>query len=290
MYLTVYRTIIYNSILGDNIKKTSTLYYMMARKETAIRRNRDKLPEPAIQVRGKCTAEIGEMFKWWYGAYGWTTAEMDFGKFFQMAKRYQKSGEHHEAVGVCQGIADGIAANMDLIDDSNGYYGDMFKKAIRKMVDHIKQENPRHLQKRQYVSYLHERFITNDPDYFQEFYEEALRAICTTREDLEYWRMLHEPLVPDHVPDRENFSKYYDAAVLVRMQAYILGELCDAALEDLCRKYYRTVPEICQTYIRILADYNIDKARLVAKEGKSLFPRSDMTVPGTGPGADRGTA
>lgn len=240
------------------------------------------LGKKEILARMECAAKIDEMFRGLHDDYGWTTAELDFDEFFRKAEKYESEGNHRGAAGICQGISGAIADNMELVDDSNGYYGDMFQKAIRGMVRCINLENPGHPRKRQYVSYLHEMFIRNDPDYFEEFYDEALRAICTTKADLEYWRTLHEPLVPNRVRSRDDFAGYYRQATIVNMQAHILRGLRDASLEDLYRKHYRAVPEICQAYVRLLADYDSDRAQQVAEEGRTRFPWMKITVPGTG--------
>ena len=129
-----------------------------------------------ILARTECAAEIDGMFWELYDYYGWTTAELDFGKFFRKAKMYESKGNHRGAACVYQGISGAIADNMELVDDSNGYYGEVFQKAVREMSRCINLEGAGHPRKRQYISYLHEMFIRNDPDYFEEFYDEALRG------------------------------------------------------------------------------------------------------------------
>lgn len=235
-----------------------------------------------ILARTECAAEIDGMFGELYDHYGWTTAELDFGEFFRKAKGYEGRENRRGAACVYQGISEAIADNMELVDDSNGYYGDTFQKAVREMARCINAEDPGHPRKRQYISYLHEMFIRNDPDYFEEFYDGALRAICTTKADLEYWRTLHEPLVPDHIPSHGDFVTHYRAATIVEMQEHILKGLRDPSLEDLYEKYYQTVPKICEAYVRSLASYDTDRARQVAKEGRARFPWKKMTVPRAG--------
>lgn len=235
-----------------------------------------------ILARMECVAEIGEMFRELYDYHGWTTAELDFDGFFRKAKGYESRENHRGAACIYQGVSEAIADNMELVDDSNGYYGDTFQKAIRGMARCISAEDSGHPRKRQYISYLHEMFVRNDPDYFEEFYDEALRAVCTTKADLEYWRTLHEPLVPDRIPGHDDFVRHYRAATMVEMQEHILRRLRDPSLEDLYKKYYQTVPEICEAYVRALARHDVDRARQVAKEGRTRFPWKKMAVPRAG--------
>ena len=186
-----------------------------------------------MSARMECTAQLDEMFSDLYQTHGWTTAELDFGAFFRQAEARRRKGNYRGAAYIYQGISEAIADNMELVDDSNGYYGDTFQKAVRKMASCVREECAGHPQKRQYISYLHGRFVQNDPDYFQEFYDGALRRICTAHDDLEYLRGLHGPLVPDHIPDRDNFSAYYGAVVMVELMVHVLKKLHDPLLEDL---------------------------------------------------------
>ena len=231
-----------------------------------------------ISARMECTAQLDEEFKDLYRTYGWSTAELDFEEFFRQAEAYVSKGNYRGAACIHQGISEAIADNMELVDDSNGYYGDVFQKAVKKMADCIGEERAGHPQKRQYISYLHDRFVQNDPDYFQEFYDGALRSICTTREDLEYLRALHAPLVPDRIPDRDD-SAHYKIAVLVEMMVRILEKLHDPLLEDLCKKHYRASSDICRTYVGMLAKRDLDAARRVVGEAKSLFPWEKIKIP-----------
>ena len=72
------------------------------------------------------------------------------------------------------------------------------------------------------------------------------------------------------------------------MQAHILDGLRDPSLEDLYRKHYRTAPDICQAYVRMLAGCDPEGARRVAEEGRARFPGWKIAVPG--PGAEAGSA
>lgn len=169
--------------------------------------------------------EIYQMVDDLEATYGfWTTAEVDFTKFFKRIKKCKKDKEYLEAARICQGISEGIANNMERIDDSNGYHGDMFQKILREMAICINKADLNHMQKRPYISYLYEMFIMDDPDYFAEHYPDILKAVCTTREDLEYWKTLHKPFLPKKTTSPD-FCKNCRLESLVEMHTDILGML-----------------------------------------------------------------
>ena len=233
-------------------------------------------------ARAACISDIEKMFVKLHETYDtmmWASPNLDFNKFFQRARWHIRRDNYRRAASIYQGISEAIANSMDLIDDSDGYYAEKFQKAIRGMTENVNLAKLGHPRKRLYISYLHEMFIRNDPDYFNEFYDEALRAVCNTKNDLKYWRELHQPLVPDHVPDMENFSKYYWATTMISMQEHILSELHDPSLEDFYKKYYTEISDICQAYVRWLANNDPDRAHRIAKEGREIFPREKITVP-----------
>lgn len=179
-----------------------------------------------IQARMRYADELNKAFVWMLDNHGFTQElALDFKSFLARAKRYEKKKNYYGAVCVYQGISEAIADNMELVDDSSGYYADMFQHAIKEMTRCIILEGQGHPRKRQYISYLHGMLIRYDPDYFDEFYDKALRAVCTTREDLEYLKELHDPLVPDYTPKSD--GRKYRVSEMVKLQAYILGRLRD---------------------------------------------------------------
>ena len=231
-----------------------------------------RLGDKYTQTYIDCLTAVDLIFYDLWTRYGtWTTAEADFTEFFEKTKKCQKSKSYSEAANICQAVSEGIASNMDHIDDSNGYYVDVFVKMLKGMAYNVNKAKLSHLQKRQYISYLYDQFIYREPDYFNEFYHNALKTVCIAKKDLEYWKMLHEPAVPCKLP-KNQFTKHYANSVLVEMQADILEGLGDPSLEDLYKKYYRHSSSICEMYIKMLAGTNKTKMQNIRKEGISLFP------------------
>ncbi|MDG7037884.1 MAG: SWIM zinc finger family protein [Nitrososphaerota archaeon] len=212
-----------------------------------------------------------------YGAIEYGT-EVDFSPFFELAKRHAERGNFEEAARVYQALSEVIAENMDVVDDSDGYYGGEFQSALDGFASAISGASLDHKKKAPYIEYFFRKYIARDPDYFQENYEAALESICTTREDLLYWKGLLGPHLPSIVPDpKVDWSKHYEAEQLVLMQAYILDRLGDerstAELYDLFRRHYRDDETFCVLYVgRLDKDGRKEDAVRVAEEGLKLFP------------------
>lgn len=116
--------------------------------------------------------------------------EGDFSRIRDLAGRYIKAGNLIEAATVYQALCEVIAENMQGVDDSDGYYGGEFSQAMEDFVNCINRAELGHKEKKDYIDYLFGKYIENDPDYFQEYYGYALREICESRDDLEYWKKL----------------------------------------------------------------------------------------------------
>ena len=234
-----------------------------------------RLEDKYTQTYIDCLDAVGLMFYDVWEKYGTlTTVEVDFREFFEKMKKCQKSKSYSEAAKICQAVSEGIASSMDYIDDSTGYYADVFVTMLKQMAYNVNNAKLNHLQKRQYISYLYDQFIYREPDYFNEFYHEALKTVCITKKDLEYWKMLHEPAIPRQLP-KNKFTNHYDHSTLVEMQADILEGLGDPSLEALYEKYYRHSSSIYEMYIKMLKGTNKTKMRNILKEGASLFPWID---------------
>jgi len=203
--------------------------------------------------------EVAQLYRAASGRYGMVEygTEVDFYPFEELANRYVERKNHIEAAKVYQALSEVIAENMDMVDDSDGYYGGEFDSALEGFASAINQASLNHKEKVPYIEYLFKKYIANDPDYFQENYEAALQSICTTREDLLYWKGLLAPHLPNVIPDSEkNWTKHYGAERSLLMQAYILDRLDDkestAELYDLFQKHFRDDMDFCILYVRRL--------------------------------------
>ncbi len=161
-----------------------------------------------------------------------------------------------------------------MVDDSDGYYGDCFVDAIHNMTSCINHQVPTHKQKQLYISYMFEKYIKNDPDYFAEHYVSALKHICKNQKEHTYWRDLLEPHVPKKIPNISNWGKYYSAADAVRMKIYILGKLKDSSMDNVFATHYRNDLDICIQYIKHLQKTDSKKALQIMQKGLERYPKS----------------
>jgi len=220
--------------------------------------------------------EINLLYREMTGHHGFIEygIEVDFSYIRDLADRYIKAGNLLEAATVYQALSEVIAENMERVDDSDGYYGGEFAQAMEDFVNCINRAKLSHKEKKDYIDYLFAKYIENDPDYFQESYDYTLREICQSRDDLEHWKRLLKPHLPEDLPDHSQWHEYYQAKELLRMQLHILGLLEDEKeFYDLIQRCYRKDHEFCLLYATHLEkDGKSEEAVRVAEEGLGLFP------------------
>lgn len=200
--------------------------------------------------------------------------EINFSYICDLADRYLRAGNPLEAASIYQALSEVIAKNMENVDDSDGYYGGEFDQAIESFTACINEAGLDHKEKRHYIDYFFAKYIENDPDYFQANYDCALREICQSREDLEYWKGLLEPHLPGDLPDQNQWIMHYQAERLIRMQLYILDKVNDKeGFYDLVQRYYCKGRDFCLLYAhRLERDGRSREAVKIAEEGLCLFP------------------
>ncbi len=200
--------------------------------------------------------------------------EVDFSYICDLAYRYIKGGNFLEAASIYQALSEVIAENMGNVDDSDGYYGGEFEQAIENFTNCINEAGLDHKGKKGYIDYLFGKYMKNDPDYFQEHYDYALREICQPSQDLEYWKGLLEPHLPRNLPHHSQWSKYYQAKELLAMQLHILDRLDDVeGFYGLIQRYYLKDREFCLLYAnRLKKDGKAKEAVKIAEEGINIFP------------------
>jgi len=114
-------------------------------------------------------------------------AHIDFSQYYDLAELHRERGNVGTATDIYRALAETIRENMRRIDDSSGHYGRELDRAIEEYADTIVNQECEHAERRPHIEYLFEEFIQADYGFASEHYNEALRTICTTREDLEYW-------------------------------------------------------------------------------------------------------
>jgi predicted secreted protein len=201
-------------------------------------------------------------------------AELDFAPFENLAAIYIQKDDFLEAAKIYQALAEKIAEKMDHVDDSDGFYGGEFSNFLDAFVECIALAELETDARKQYIDYLFNRYLLNDPDYFEDDYYDALKELCTSKEDLDYWKMLLGPHLPERLPDKEqDWSNYYQAKELISMQLHLLSRLKEMAdFNALMEKHYRSSSDLCLQYAhQLLEDGDRTKAIQIAEEGIALF-------------------
>lgn len=220
--------------------------------------------------------EINQSFREISDRHGFIKYGMniDFFEYQDLANRFEKAGNIFEAATIYQALSEVVAENMGNVDDSDGHYGGEFTWAIENMVDCINKLELNHKGKRRYIQYFFDKYVENDPDYFREYYGYALREICYLDEDLQYWRKLLKPHLPEKIPDSSQWTGYYQAIEWLKMQLHILDLLNDKEeFYRLIKRYYDKNHELCLDYVfRLEKDGQDREAVKVAEEGLTLFP------------------
>jgi len=204
--------------------------------------------------------------------------EIDFNAFMDLAERYTEKENFVEAAKVYQALSEVMAEKMDKVDGSFDYYADRHWEALQYLphcVNSMERES-----KSGYLDYLFDKFMGKEPDYFQDDYDEALRKICTTKDDLEHLKKLLSPCLPNSLPDsKEDWNRYYDSRVLLDMQVFVLEGLAKLGdeesrrgLHELFKRNYLKNEGFCLLYSeRLEKDGMIDEAIKVAEEGIQAF-------------------
>ncbi len=202
-------------------------------------------------------------------------AELDLAPFEDLAEIYIQKDDFVEAAKIYQALTEKIAEKMDNVDDSDGYYGDKFSDFLDAFVECIIQAKQETDARREYIDYLLNRYLLKDPDYFQDDYYDALKELCTSKEDLEYWKTLLMSHLPERLPDKEqDWSRHYHAKELISMQLHLLSRLKETAeFYALMIQHYRSSSDFCLQYAKqLLEDGDRTKAIQIAEEGTALFP------------------
>jgi len=68
-----------------------------------------------------------------------------------------------------------------------GYYGHELERTIESYAETIVKQDHSHGRNQQYIEYLCKEFIWADCGFASGYYDDALRTLCTTDDDLEYF-------------------------------------------------------------------------------------------------------
>ncbi len=210
--------------------------------------------------------EIDRVYARGYRSDGYY-ARVNLGPFFKTAKAMANGAGYAEALRIYAAMADAVESNMEKIDDAEARYDNYFAKAAEGMADCINGQKLEHGQKRQHISHLFD-LAKSDAPYFIEYCADALKNVCTDRQDLLYWKGLLEPILADRMRRKRDISN----ETLTSMQIHILDKLGDPSCGEAYLKNYRSNIHVCLQYIEYLKGSDLDRAKSVADEGIGMFP------------------
>jgi len=201
--------------------------------------------------------------------------ELNLSQFQELAEIYTQKEDFMEAAKIHQALSQTIAGRMNHVDDSYGYFSGEFSDSLKAFVECILAARLPADARRGYIDYLWGRYLLNKPDYFQDDYFNALKVLCTAREDLIYWKALVKPHLPQRTTGAEpGRREEHQARKLISMQLHLHSSLKEndgfyALMDD----HYRASPDLCLQYARqLLQDGDREKAIKIAEEGTAIFP------------------
>lgn len=200
---------------------------------------------------------------------------LDFESFQNLADIYIQKNDLLEAAKIYQALAEKISEKMDHVDDSDGYYGGVFSQSLEAFVDCIKNAGLDAEARRKYIDYLFQRYLLRDPDYFQDDYFDALKELCSSQEDLQYWNNKLAPYLPVRLGDKKDDpSSHYQDKERISMRLYLLSRLNDTSgFYALMDENYRSSSDLCLQYAqKLLENKDRSKAIKIAEDGIALFP------------------
>jgi hypothetical protein len=112
---------------------------------------------------------------------------VDLSKYHDLAETHRERGRVGDATAIYRALAGTIRENMNRIDDSSGHHGRELERAVESYAETIAEQDLDHEAKRSYIEYLLGEFVGADYGFVRDDYDDALRTLCTTRADLEYW-------------------------------------------------------------------------------------------------------
>lgn len=174
-------------------------------------------------------ADINREFDAAAGRHGFVDAHTvpNFVEYHALAETHREGGHVEAATAVYRAIAEAIHENLHRVDDSSGHYGEEIGRALTEYADAVLEADLTHEQKRPHIEYLCRAFVADEDGAPGDQYEEALWHICTSRQDVEYWRELLESSIPgippeaDPRPHRQNDPDRAGPAVDERTEAIL---------------------------------------------------------------------
>lgn len=115
---------------------------------------------------------------------GWAD-NADFGGIAKAAKAFEKAGDRAEAARIYIQLCDAISSNIKTSFDSGGHYEAWYARSVR-MLGECAQKMDGEKERRAVISRMVDICIDNDPENYENEYDDALLDALATPEDAEY--------------------------------------------------------------------------------------------------------
>lgn len=112
---------------------------------------------------------------------------IDFSQYHDLAETHRDRGDHETAVDIYRALAEAICENLSRVDDSSGHYGQEVERAIESAAETLIKAELTHEEKQPYIDAFVETFCDTEYEFASDYYDDALRTLCTTDADHEYW-------------------------------------------------------------------------------------------------------
>lgn len=112
---------------------------------------------------------------------------IDFSPYLDLAETHRERSHVETATDIYRAIAETIRENMNRIDDSSGYYGREMERAIESYAETVAEHDYSHERTQPHIEYLCDAFFGADHGFVSDYYDKALRTLCTSDADLKYW-------------------------------------------------------------------------------------------------------
>ena len=220
--------------------------------------------------------ELRRLYEELTDEYGYVPPEeeIDFSAFHERAETCADKGDFLEAAKIYRAISEVILEKMDRVDDFSGDYDYEFRLSINRYAEILAEKDLDFAAKKRHLDYLFDKYIGDGPDYYQDYYYEALKELCSTKADYEHWKKRYQPHLPDGLPEGERRAAgRFEAMQDLLAYADILEELGEGEeLQELFEENYLEEGEFCVAYVRWLKETGRGRRGIeVAKEGIKEF-------------------
>ena len=153
---------------------------------------------------------------------GWAD-NADFGGIAKAAKAFEKAGDRAEAARIYIQLCDAISSNIKTSFDSGGHYEAWYARSVR-MLGECAQKMDGEKERRAVISRMVDICIDNDPENYENEYDDALLDALATPEDAEYVVELVGKRLPR--PSKKGASRsasYYRAITILNLYGKALA-------------------------------------------------------------------